>query len=276
MVRKGKLDQLTAIVASLEIAERDFTGTDMPAVDAQDRDIPYFFAFTVLQMCGTGRKNNGEVGCSKIWKRYFKVWEQDRRFFRPAAAARTSYSEMAQILNFSECGKWVSDKDIYWRWKLHRGLGRHIARIPDFSFVNRRIASLEGFNLDPFEKKANLLRMILSSRPERFIDDNQYGPVIDFNVMRVLIRTGTIALPKKNAGATCIGRQENMMRQAAFSAVANLQVKTGKNHNQLDTLFWSLGHQVCRRDKIRCRHCPFDPVCENRTATEVLVDTINY
>ena len=82
------------------------------------------------------------------------------------------------------------------------GLGRHISTIPDFSFANMRIAFLEGFNYDPFEKKANLLRMILACRPERFVDNHQYGPVVDYHVMRLLIRTGVIpfqeAMQSKN------------------------------------------------------------------------------
>jgi len=275
MLEKSKLDRLAEVVDELTITERDFTGDDMPEVGQDIEKIPYFFAFTALQMCGTGRKVDGEVGCSRIWSRFYEKWCEDRHFFDPGTAAGTSYAEMEKVLDFSDRGLWISDKDLYWRWQLHRGLGRHISTIPDFSFANMRIAFLEGFNYDPFEKKANLLRMILACRPERFVDNCQYGPVVDYHVMRLLIRTGVIpfreAMQSKNM-AMC----ERMLRESAFSAMVNLKMKTGKSYNQLDTLFWSTGRQICRPFKIRCRHCPFEQVCSNKSAIEIRIDTMNY
>jgi len=211
-----------------------------------------------------------------IWQRYFDLFESDPAFFDPTRAAVLSFAEMRQLLDFSKSGKWISDKDLYWRWQLHRNLGRHIAQIPNFSFRNQRIADLEGFNHDPFEKKANLLRMILAGRPERFVDDDRYGPVIDYHIMRVVLRTGIFQRPAGKGDITW-KQYEYMLRETAFSAMINLQLETGNSHNQLDSFFWYLGREVCRYDNAKCELCPFEKVvCKNREALEIRLDTINY
>lgn len=280
MIDPNQLKLVIDVVETVDIQERDFTGFDMPPVGKNSDRIPYFFAFVTLQMCGTGRKGIGEAGCSRIWQRYFDLFESDPAFFDPTRAAVLSYTEMAQALDFSKYGEWINDKDLYWRWQLHRNLGRHIARIPNFSFQNQRIADLEGFNHDPFEKKANLLRMILSGRPERFIDDDYYGPVIDYHVMRVILRTGIFERPASQpAGQDNITwkQHEYMLRETAFSAMATLHVATGNTHNQLDSFFWFLGREVCRYNNTECELCPFEKVaCKNCTAAEIRIDTISY
>jgi hypothetical protein len=275
MLEKSKLDQLAEVVGELNITPRDFTGDDTPDLGQHVEKIPYFFAFTALQMCGTGRKVDGEVGCSRIWNRFYEKWCDDHRFFDPVTAANLSHAEMGQVLDFSDRGLWISDKDLYWRWQLHRGLGRHILKIAGFSFANTRIAHLEGYNYDPLEKKANLLRMILACRPERFVNDHQYGPVVDYHVMRLLIRTGVIPL-QEDTQTKNMALREREIRESAFSAMVHLQMKTDKSYNQLDTLFWSTGRQVCRPHKIRCDHCPFARICSNKSAIEIRIDTINY
>ncbi|PIZ70005.1 MAG: hypothetical protein COY11_03495 [Candidatus Portnoybacteria bacterium CG_4_10_14_0_2_um_filter_44_20] len=57
-----------------------------------------------------------------------------------------------------------------------------------------------GYNRDRFKKKNLLLAMVLSNRPEKFLevkDPQCWSPIVDYHLMRLALRLGLVDLNKK-------------------------------------------------------------------------------
>jgi len=139
----------------------------------------------------------------------------------------------------------------------------------------KSLSSLPGYMSDPLAKKANLLAIILSARPERFIDrrdPESLDPIVDYHMMRLCLRTGVVRvddpdLARRLAQRTWVDMQEELaIRQATGRAILGLVERTGCTVGEIDGLFFKLGRSLCLEGETpHCERCPLQAECAQKT-----------
>ncbi len=138
------------------------------------------------------------------------------------------------------------------------------------------LGTIPGYMSDPLAKKANLLAVILSARPEGFLralDPEHIEPIVDYHMMRVSLRAGLVKTLDPDLTRRIEARQwidpleELAIRQATGRAILGLVQRTGRPVAAIDGLFFSLGRTRCvETEDARCEACPLAPSCAQRTA----------
>jgi ribokinase len=133
-----------------------------------------------------------------------------------------------------------------------------------------------GFMGDPLAKKANLLAVILTARPERWLaarDPESVQPIVDYHMMRLCLRTGLVRVDDPDLRRRLAARlwvdaaEEEAIRKATSRAIEALVADTGRSVAAIDGLFFSLGRSVCLETvEPDCARCPLQTACLQRTA----------
>ncbi len=137
------------------------------------------------------------------------------------------------------------------------------------------LSEVPGYGEDPLEKKSNLLALILSRRPERFLELSQgsgVAPIVDYHIMRTMLRTGCVRIDDPKALETLVARgwiseaDEAAIRVGAHDAIEALCAAAELTVGQVDGFLFSLGRRVCTEvEPPDCARCPADGVCAHRT-----------
>jgi hypothetical protein len=140
----------------------------------------------------------------------------------------------------------------------------------------RRLARLPGYAEDPYQKKAVLLTLILSRRPEGFLalrDPASLAPVVDYHLMRGCLRTGCVAVEdaalraRLEARAWVSAAEEDDVREACWHALRALDASTGLGIAAIDGYFFTLGRRGCGEERPpECETCELRAVCGRHTA----------
>ncbi len=128
-----------------------------------------------------------------------------------------------------------------------------------------------GYKEDPIRKKSNLLALILSERPEKFLSfsaEEEIPPVVDYHAMRFNLRTGLVditdeTLRRKIANRELVSVEEEWtIRYACYLAVQKLTEVTGLNGGAVDNITFAYNRKHCPEmtDPV-CSNCAFNPVC---------------
>jgi len=130
-----------------------------------------------------------------------------------------------------------------------------------------------GYKEDPLRKKSSLLTLILSQRPERFLqlrNDEQVGPVIDYHLMRACLRVGLIdvideALEVKLGDRRLVSAAEEWaVRFAAYRAIERVTALSGKSIGVVDWFFFNARSYCPEMSEPDCPSCQLDPICAHR------------
>ncbi|OIP79450.1 MAG: hypothetical protein CO002_02760 [Candidatus Portnoybacteria bacterium CG_4_8_14_3_um_filter_44_10] len=129
-----------------------------------------------------------------------------------------------------------------------------------------------GYNRDRFKKKNLLLAMVLSNRPEKFLevkDPQCWSPIVDYHLMRLALRLGLVDLNKKEQPVNekklwVNAKAEYRIRYATYRAVRRLISRSGKQMPFIDEKLW-LGRRYCpETEDPQCAQCIFSSVCKKR------------
>jgi sugar/nucleoside kinase (ribokinase family) len=135
------------------------------------------------------------------------------------------------------------------------------------------LEEVPGYREDPYRKKAMLLAMTLTNRPERFLNvrgagsDMGWGPVVDYHIQRTALRTGLVVpldeelRAKLNARTLLNAEEEDSIRRATFDAVEELANASGASHAGIDWLFFQARKRCPEVDPPDCPSCPLEPAC---------------
>ncbi|MBL4889534.1 MAG: carbohydrate kinase family protein [Candidatus Lindowbacteria bacterium] len=134
------------------------------------------------------------------------------------------------------------------------------------------LKDVPGYKEDPMQKKAMLLAMTLSQRPEKFLQlkkgsDKTFGPVVDYHVQRTSLRTGIVIPSDMELRKKLIMRleltqsEEEEIRQVTFDAMNLLAERSGVSHPALDLLFFQARRLCPEQEEPKCDECPLDAVC---------------
>ena len=139
---------------------------------------------------------------------------------------------------------------------------------------SRMLDHIGGYKEDPIRKKANLLVVCLTQRPEAFFKlnpDEQVEPVVDYHCMRACLRQGLIDVLDDDLRRKLINRElltigeEWAMRFAAYKIQFDVERLSGKPIGAVDWFFFSYTRSHCPEmtDPV-CAECALDAVCAKR------------
>ncbi len=133
------------------------------------------------------------------------------------------------------------------------------------------LAGIPGFGEDPLAKKANLLALILTNRPEHFLDlrgPSTVAPIVDYHIMRTTLRTGCVTVLDDETRLRLVNRAwvggdaESGIRVAARDAIDALCNHSGLDVAEVDGFLFSLGRTLClETEPPNCEACPLSTVC---------------
>jgi hypothetical protein len=132
-----------------------------------------------------------------------------------------------------------------------------------------------GYMSDPLAKKANLLAVVLSARPEHWLaasDPESIQPIVDYHMMRLCMRTGLVQildpdLNRRLRTRMWVDMQEELaIRQATGRAILGLVQRTNQSVAAIDGLFFRLGRTACLETQAPdCHSCPIQSGCAQET-----------
>lgn len=134
-----------------------------------------------------------------------------------------------------------------------------------------RLRTQPGYMGDPLSKKASLLLLILSRRPEKFLDlrdPESIVPIVDYHLMRGCLRTGAVRIKDPDlhrrieARAWVDAPEELDIRQACGRAIHALVEQSGTSVAAVDGFFFVNGRRQClETEPPTCQTCPISEPC---------------
>lgn len=238
---------------------------------------------------GTWRGKNEVNGSELLFNMLTAAWKKDAECFSPLRLQRISDAEFADIFSddhgpiaFFNTDERRELTRTYARWfRVRRMAGQSPSDLVSFAseyadpaFALREILmhpenGVPLYREDPLGKKAELLLMALSNRPERFLwimDSTRVYPLVDHHDMRVTLRMGHVVLPrawvKQNQDRLITSRNhEDAIRKATFRADELTMRLSGCTRDEIDFFKWSARKYCTEIDAPNCSACGLQSVC---------------
>ena len=301
-INDAQVASASAIIKDLQEAEQhNFTGEYLPPV-GHPAVLNYFFSVTAQQFSFWETKDGryhkpmiAEIdgkpykGSSYLFKAWTRMAEKDPDFFTPARQAALTVEELKDVFRADDGSDPMPAVELhaaianqYGRDMLAKGLSAeefvHRAQVSDRPLLTftRLLDHIGGYKEDPIRKKANLLVVCLTQRPEAFFKLNpgeQVEPVVDYHCMRACLRQGLIDVvdeklaEKLKSRALLTPNEEWAVRYAAYMIQFDVERLSGKPIGAVDWFFFSYTRSHCPEmtDPV-CAECAMDPVCAKRKA----------
>ncbi len=305
MLMKARIDSARVknsaelLAAAPRLPTLDYTGDVFPAAgDPRARD--YFFAVTLHQYgfwLDDGKKYLAPMyavlegrklkGSDFLFRAFSLAGQREPEFFGAGFLAEVSDAKLEELLadDSGTCPLPVlaSHGELaraYGRALLERGLspasilagsrssGRSLKTFLDL------VCSLPGYREDPLRKKALLLALILSGRPEGFLavsDPEHWAPVVDYHNLRCALRLGLVEVSDADLRARLAAREfvsageEAELRELVFRALQELIRISGRSAAQVDALFFNARRSCPEMSAPDCASCLFGAVCPRGT-----------
>jgi len=299
-INHAQVRKVSEIIKDLPEADPfSFVGDYLPPVgDPQTLD--YFFAVT-LQQFSFWETRDGVYdhpliatidgvqckGSEYLFRAYMRPLREDRAFFTPDHQAKLSLDELADIFRSDDGLVPMPALELHLEQANQYGADMLALGLTPQTIIEQVLASdkplhsflkildhLRGYNEDPIRKKANLLALILSQRPERFFafgEDETVAPVVDYHCMRSVLRIGLVevldeALREKFAGRQLVAPDEEWaVRFAAYQLLEKVVRLTNKTIGGVDWFFFNYMRSHCpEMTEPVCSQCVLDGICAKR------------
>ncbi len=244
-------------------------------------------------------KGKESKGSDLLWKSLKKALDADENVFTPEHLKDVSEVELKEKIFVDDKGT-IPFQDMEKRFEISREYGRWFIenKVSPKGIVieaNNKKESLKhfldeykkipGFSQDPLQKKALLLAMALTNRPEGFLtvkDPENWAPIIDYHLMRLALRLGMVELDDSersiNEGRKWTGKeQEELIRKAVFQVAEELIQLSGRPMSLIDETMW-LARKYCpEMTEPECPKCIFQLPCKKDTKLfQPVLRTIDY
>jgi len=275
-----------------------FVGPQFPPV-GHPAALEYFFAATVQQFgfweAEEGRYQRPMValldgalrkGSDYLWRACLRPLDKDPEFYVPERQARLMLPTMLALFRADDGTDPLPAPDLHLQQALAYGRDMlasgwspqqiiaqaNTTEAPLQAFLEK-LGSIGGYKDDPLQKKANLLALILSQRPEGFLRPavgEQVPPIIDYHLMRSCLRTGVIDVLDADLERALIERRELhpedewVIRQATYEAIRQIVARSRKSMGAVDWFFFNARLRCPEMTEPECSLCPVDPVCAHR------------
>lgn len=299
VVNPIQIGRLAEVVRDLkEVKPFDFVGSGLPPVGhpgAQD----FFFAATLQQFGFWDTKSDRyrgpllapiadgvRKGSDYLWHAYLRCLNLDATCCSPYRQAQLTRKEMLVMFRSDDGTDIMPALDL--RLEQARSYGRdmleldllpkdlvaraNLSRTPLLTFIES-LDRIGGYKEDPFRKKTSLLALILSGRPEKFLQlegDAHIPPIIDYHLMRSCLRIGLVDVVDADLRHALVERHlltpmdEWAVRQASYDAISRLAALSGKSMAAVDWFLFNSRHRCPEMSIPQCAECPVDPVCNHR------------
>lgn len=298
-VNAEQVRKVAATISTLsETAPFPFVGPDYPPV-GHPRALDYFFAGT-LQQFGFWSERDGRYdrpliariggverkGSDYLWTSLNRRIQQDADFCSPERQAHLSREELLAVFRADNGDDPMPALDLHLEQARRYGRDMLALGLTPQVVLQRALASAQplqtflvtldqigGYKEDPLRKKSSLLALILNQRPEGFLplrEDEQVAPVIDYHLMRSCLRVGLIDVLDEELKNSLRDRQivsaadEWAVRYAAYRAIEQLVVLSGRSPGVVDWFFFSARKRCPEMFEPECGLCQLDPVCAHR------------
>jgi hypothetical protein len=286
------------IAALSEVAPFPFVSPGFPPV-GHPQTLDYFFTATLQQFSFWTTWNDryqgpliatlGGIrhkGSDYMWDALRRHVEIDPEFCSPRRQATLSRQELLAILRADNGADPMPALDLHLALANRYGRDMLALLLTPQAILQRALASdrplqtflttldqISGYKEDPLRKKSSLLTMILSQRPERFLqlrEDEQIAPVIDYHLMRSCLRVGLIDVIDEDLAIKLSDRrivseaEEWAVRIAAYRAIGQVTALSGRSPGAVDWFFFGARKRCPEMTEPECALCALDPICAHR------------
>jgi hypothetical protein len=300
MANHNQITRVAKLISRLpDVQPFNFIGSGLPST-GHPQALDFFFAAT-LQQFGFWYISGGcyggpllapvasgvRKGSDYLWHSYLERLKYDLTFLSPERQLRLTQKEMLIMFRSDDGRDMMPAVDLrleqahaYGRDMLALGLSpeeivsrANSSKTPLLSLI-QILDHIGGYKEDPFRKKSSLLALILSERPEKFLQLNgseQIQPIIDYHLMRSCLRIGLVDVLDPNLRQALVERRllqpadEWAVRQASFEAIGSLTALSGKSMAAVDRFFFNARRWCPEMSETECRECSVDPVCSHQT-----------
>jgi hypothetical protein len=279
----NKCEEVGELVRGLALKKHGHVSASLASTDPGAGALALFY---VTAICHQTRKlHNDEenlVGWDYLKNRFEKAAVADANFLSPSNLRKQSVGDVALFLQklFSADGK--PENTTLTRARERARLLIDCAAALDgkyggsvlvltgksHGFLPALYAMLGEFEAykDPLKKKSSvLIRCLSDAKLFKMADPEDFVPVVDYHMMRVLLRMGCI----KPSGAKLIrelsrfrkvssDKQFRLAAQYAFQIISRV---SGKSLFELNDVFWALGRSCCHYQTQLCadKKCSKNP-----------------
>ncbi|MCD6355963.1 MAG: hypothetical protein J7L66_01650 [Anaerolineaceae bacterium] len=299
-INAGQVEKIAQVVKRLPEADPfNFVGDYLPPV-GHPAALDYFFSVTLQQFSfwevAGGKYSRPMIaeidgkklkGSRYLYYAWMRLLDTDPGFYTPERQANLTKKELLEILRADDNSDPMPALDLHLRLANQYGRDMQALGMNTREFIRRAQESttplktflimldhISGYKEDPIRKKANLLALSLSQRPEAFLT---YGrsetaePVVDYHCMRSCLRTGLIDVLNAGLKAKIKNREllsadsEWAIRYAAYKIQKQIERLSGKPIGAVDWFFFNYTRSHCpEMTEPVCRDCAVDPVCAHR------------
>lgn len=274
----------------------NFLGDFLPPMD-HPLTLDYFFTVT-LQQFGFWETSSGHYenpliaildgkkmkGSTYLFHAYTRILDVDPKFFSRRGQATLKLEEFEDIFRDDQgivqmpaIDRHLQQAHQYGQDMLELGITPY--KIIDHAQGSGKplrtlmaiLAQLGGYKEDPLRKKANLLALCLSQRPEAFLElnnDENIGPIVDYHCMRSILRIGMVDVHDHQLAHKLINRlilkpeDEWAIRFAAYQVIQQLVSLSGKPVSVVDQFLFRYMRSHCpEMSEPICSECVLDEIC---------------
>ena len=143
----------------------------------------------------------------------------------------------------------------------------------DYDWYNT-LSKLEAFS-DPHKKKISFLVKLLTDAGLLVINSyDDFIPIMDYHMQRVLLRLGCIEIMDKNLYKSLVSQELTMndseIRETCIEAIRIISTESDKRVDQMNDIIWPFGRSCCNIKPV-CRYgeCEKHPCSLSKIITEV-------
>ena len=296
-VDEERVRQAAGVISGLaEAPPYAWVGPTLPPV-GHPSALDYLFAATLQQFSfWTVRENRYHLpllapiggveykGSDYLWAAITRRLASDPQFCSPERQANLSREDLLDVFRADDGQDAMPALDLHLEQARRYGRDMLALKLTPQAVIDQALASpqplqtflaildkIGGYKEDPLRKKSSLLALGLNSRPEKFLplrEDEQIGPIMDYHLMRLFLRTGVVEVLNGELRAILANRQvvspagEWAVRYPAYLAYDLLLSLSRKSPAALNGLTFSTARQRCpEMSEPQCQICPLDAVC---------------
>ncbi|MFN2189050.1 MAG: PfkB family carbohydrate kinase [Candidatus Promineifilaceae bacterium] len=307
-----QIEKIAAMLSALsEVAPYPFVSPELPPV-GHPKALEFFFAATLQQFSFWTTRNNRysqpllariggleRKGSDYLWQALNQQLELDDTFCSPGRQSNLSRQELLEVFRSDDGADVMPALDLH--LEQAHSYGRDMLALGvtpqdllrEAQNAEKPLAALlsfldhiGGYKEDPLRKKSSLLALILKDRPEGFLPigpQEELAPIIDYHLMRSVLRTGLVDVIDEELKSKLISRQvispeeEWAVRYLSYQVIAELTELSGKSAGAVDQFFFRSRKRCPEMSEPDCESCALDPVCAHRKELfQPVLRTSNY
>jgi len=281
------IERLSKVIASLTIRpsfyERPFLAIEM---EREVRLRAYFYAVAICHQTHNLKSERKQLyGWDYLEDGFVRMTQENPDWWRPEQLSQLKIHEIAGRL-----APWFSDEAdrghstldrLEERSHLMKDVGKFVWENYNGSFetlFNRAgerlcfegrgfyevMPAMEAFS-DPLQKKSSfLLKLLQDAGMLQLKDPENVIPVMDYHMMRVLLRTGAVEIIDKKLRNNLLQKEpmtsDHGIRNACAKVMREIGLQSGHGILKMNDFFWTLGRSCCAETTLcHDRFCAKNP-----------------